>query len=46
MNMNLTIVNVEKPEETNFILGQSHFIKTATPGQWNRFPATAHWYFG
>ncbi len=26
--MNLTIVNVEKPEEINFILGQSHFIKT------------------
>lgn len=26
--MDLTIVAVEKPENTNFILGQSHFIKT------------------
>ena len=26
--MNLTVVKIEKPEETNFILGQSHFIKT------------------
>ena len=26
--MNLTIVKIEKPEEINFILGQSHFIKT------------------
>ena len=26
--MNLTTVMIEKPEETNFILGQSHFIKT------------------
>jgi hypothetical protein len=26
--MNLTTVKIEKPEETNFILGQSHFIKT------------------
>jgi len=26
--MNLTMVKIEKPEETNFILGQSHFIKT------------------
>jgi adenosine/AMP kinase len=26
--MNLTTVKVDKPEETNFILGQSHFIKT------------------
>jgi uncharacterized protein len=26
--MNLTSVKIEKPEETNFILGQSHFIKT------------------
>jgi len=26
--MNLTTVKFEKPEETNFILGQSHFIKT------------------
>lgn len=26
--MNLTIVNIEKPAEMNFILGQSHFIKT------------------
>ena len=26
--MELTTINIEKPEETNFILGQSHFIKT------------------
>jgi len=26
--MNLTTVTIEKPEDTNFILGQSHFIKT------------------
>ncbi len=26
--MNLTTVKIEKPEETNFILGQTHFIKT------------------
>ena len=26
--MELTTVRIEKPEETNFILGQSHFIKT------------------
>lgn len=26
--MELTLVQIEKPEETNFILGQSHFIKT------------------
>jgi adenosine/AMP kinase len=26
--MELTIVKIEKPETTNFILGQSHFIKT------------------
>jgi adenosine/AMP kinase len=26
--MNLTSVKIEKPEEINFILGQSHFIKT------------------
>jgi uncharacterized protein len=26
--MNLTSVRIEKPEEINFILGQSHFIKT------------------
>jgi adenosine/AMP kinase len=26
--MNLTTVNIEKPAEMNFILGQSHFIKT------------------
>ncbi len=26
--MNLTSVKIEKPEEVNFILGQSHFIKT------------------
>ena len=26
--MQLTTVRIEKPEEINFILGQSHFIKT------------------
>jgi uncharacterized protein len=26
--MNLTSVKIDKPEEINFILGQSHFIKT------------------
>jgi adenosine/AMP kinase len=26
--MNITSVKIEKPEEINFILGQSHFIKT------------------
>ena len=26
--MNLTTVKIEKPEEINFVLGQSHFIKT------------------
>lgn len=26
--MELTLVQIEKPEEINFILGQSHFIKT------------------
>jgi adenosine/AMP kinase len=26
--MNLLTVKIQKPEETNFILGQSHFIKT------------------
>jgi adenosine/AMP kinase len=26
--MNLTTVKIEKPEEMNFILGQTHFIKT------------------
>jgi uncharacterized protein len=26
--MELSIVKIEKPEETNFVLGQSHFIKT------------------
>lgn len=26
--MNITSVKIEKPEEVNFILGQSHFIKT------------------
>lgn len=26
--MNLTTVKIEKPESNNFILGQSHFIKT------------------
>jgi adenosine/AMP kinase len=27
-SMELTCVKIEKPDETNFILGQSHFIKT------------------
>ncbi len=26
--MELTVVRIDKPEDTNFILGQSHFIKT------------------
>ena len=26
--MELKLVQIEKPEDTNFILGQSHFIKT------------------
>ncbi|MEJ5202856.1 MAG: adenosine-specific kinase, partial [Anaerolineales bacterium] len=26
--MELSLVKIEKPDETNFILGQSHFIKT------------------
>jgi adenosine/AMP kinase len=26
--MDLLSVRIEKPEETNFVLGQSHFIKT------------------
>ena len=26
--MELSVVTIEKPESTNFILGQSHFIKT------------------
>jgi len=26
--MDLKIIEIEKPEEINFILGQSHFIKT------------------
>ncbi|MDO9122750.1 MAG: adenosine-specific kinase, partial [Anaerolineaceae bacterium] len=26
--MNLLSIKIEKPDETNFILGQSHFIKT------------------
>ena len=26
--MNLTTVKIDKPEDINFILGQSHFIKT------------------
>ena len=26
--MNLLTVTIDKPEEMNFILGQSHFIKT------------------
>ena len=28
VNMQLTTVKIEKPEDINFILGQSHFIKT------------------
>ncbi len=28
MSLNLSTVQIEKPEATNFILGQSHFIKT------------------
>jgi len=28
MTLNLSTVQIEKPEATNFILGQSHFIKT------------------
>ena len=28
VKMNITAVPIEKPEEINFILGQSHFIKT------------------
>lgn len=28
MELSLKLVQIEKPEETNFILGQSHFIKT------------------
>jgi uncharacterized protein len=26
--MNIEVVRIQKPEDTNFILGQSHFIKT------------------
>ncbi len=26
--MELTVVQIEKPETTNFVLGQSHFVKT------------------
>ncbi|HDI52087.1 MAG TPA: hypothetical protein ENF45_05600, partial [Bacteroidetes bacterium] len=26
--MEIKVVKIEKPEEINFILGQSHFIKT------------------
>jgi adenosine/AMP kinase len=26
--MNINIISIEKPEDVNFILGQSHFIKT------------------
>ncbi len=26
--MNLSVIKIEKPDEINFILGQSHFIKT------------------
>jgi len=28
VSMELSVVTIEKPESTNFILGQSHFIKT------------------
>lgn len=28
VNMNIEVVRIQKPEEINFILGQSHFIKT------------------
>ncbi len=28
MNLDLSVVRIEKPEPINFILGQSHFIKT------------------
>ena len=28
MSMQLTTINIDKPDEINFILGQSHFIKT------------------
>jgi len=28
VNLDLELVDIEKPEELNFILGQSHFIKT------------------
>ena len=28
MDLNLSLVTIEKPEPINFILGQSHFIKT------------------
>lgn len=28
MQLELSMVQIEKPETTNFILGQSHFIKT------------------
>lgn len=28
MSVKMELVNIEKPEETNLILGQSHFIKT------------------
>ena len=26
--MNINVVSIEKPEDINFVLGQSHFIKT------------------
>ena len=28
VKMEITLVKVEKPEAINFVLGQSHFIKT------------------
>jgi uncharacterized protein len=28
INLNVTVVEIEKPEEANLILGQAHFIKT------------------
>ena len=31
--MQLGTVKIEKPEDVNFILGQSHFIKTVEDGE-------------
>jgi adenosine/AMP kinase len=30
--MDITTVSIQKPDEINFILGQTHFIKPAAPG--------------